>query len=110
MDAVPDFVFICYFFPSHYFLHEQMLTLTYPMVGNYGVPDRSLRDEFGLHKHFESDRIHAAALLVQVTYVARSVPVELRRLLSTRAGIIVFNRFGIRRWIYRESHGPSFFE
>lgn len=39
------------------------------MVGNYGVPDRSLRDEFGLHKHFESDRIHAAALLVQVTTV-----------------------------------------
>ena len=44
----------------------QMLTLTYPMVGNYGVPDRSLRDEFGLAKHFESDKIHASALLVQV--------------------------------------------
>ncbi len=36
------------------------------MIGNYGVPDRSLRDEFGLAKHFESDKIHAAALLVQV--------------------------------------------
>ncbi|CAM9323832.1 unnamed protein product [Hapterophycus canaliculatus] len=43
----------------------QMLTLTYPMIGNYGVPDRSLRDKFGLSKHFESDKIHAAALLVQ---------------------------------------------
>lgn len=43
-----------------------MLTLTYPMIGNYGVPDRSLRDEFGLAKHFESDKIHASALLVQV--------------------------------------------
>lgn len=43
-----------------------MLTLTYPMVGNYGVPDRALRDEFGLAKSFESDKIHAAALLVQV--------------------------------------------
>lgn len=43
-----------------------MLTLTYPMVGNYGVPDRSIRDEFGLSKGFESDKIHAAALLVQV--------------------------------------------
>lgn len=48
-----------------------MLTLTYPMVGNYGVPDRSLRDQFGLHKHFESDRIHAAALLVQVITIPR---------------------------------------
>ncbi|CAN0549084.1 unnamed protein product, partial [Ectocarpus sp. 12 AP-2014] len=35
------------------------------MIGNYGVPDRSLRDEFGLAKHFESDKIHASALLVQ---------------------------------------------
>lgn len=43
-----------------------MLTLTYPMIGNYGVPDRSLRDEFGLAKGFESDKIHASALLVQV--------------------------------------------
>lgn len=47
--------------------HEsQLLTLTYPMVGNYGVPDRALRDEFGLARGFESDRIHASALLVQV--------------------------------------------
>lgn len=36
------------------------------MIGNYGVSDRSLRDEFGLSKHFESDKIHAAALIVQV--------------------------------------------
>lgn len=36
------------------------------MIGNYGVPDRSLRDEFGLAKGFESDKIHASALLVQV--------------------------------------------
>lgn len=43
-----------------------MITLTYPMIGNYGVPDRSLRDEYGLAKGFESDKIHASALLVQV--------------------------------------------
>lgn len=43
-----------------------MLTLTYPMIGNYGVPDRKLRDEFGLAKGFESDQIHASALLVNV--------------------------------------------
>jgi carbamoyl-phosphate synthase (ammonia) len=43
----------------------QILTLTTPMVGNYGVPDRTVKDEFGLPKFFESDQIHVAGLLVQ---------------------------------------------
>jgi len=43
----------------------QILTLTQPMVGNYGVPSRTEMDEFGLPRWFESDRIHASALLVQ---------------------------------------------
>lgn len=43
----------------------QILTLTQPMVGNYGVPDRKAIDEHGLPAFFESDRIHATALLVQ---------------------------------------------
>lgn len=40
----------------------QILTLTYPLIGNYGVPGEET--EFGLLRHFESDRIHAAALIV----------------------------------------------
>ncbi|CAK9252413.1 unnamed protein product, partial [Sphagnum jensenii] len=43
----------------------QILTLTYPMVGNYGVPDPAAVDEYGLLKAFESSKIHAKALLVQ---------------------------------------------
>lgn len=43
----------------------QILTLTAPMVGNYGVPDRKTIDEYGLPKFFESDRIHAKGLIVQ---------------------------------------------
>jgi carbamoyl-phosphate synthase (ammonia) len=35
------------------------------MVGNYGVPDRSVMDEFGLPKHFESSKIHVSGLIVQ---------------------------------------------
>ena len=35
------------------------------MVGNYGVPDPDRMDEIGLPKGFESDRIHASALIVQ---------------------------------------------
>jgi carbamoylphosphate synthase small subunit len=43
----------------------QLLSLTFPMVGNYGVPDPSRMDEFGLPKGFESGKIHASALIVQ---------------------------------------------
>ncbi len=41
----------------------QILTLTYPLIGNYGVPEFQ-RDEFGLPSGFESDRIQASGLIV----------------------------------------------
>ncbi|XP_062406509.1 CAD protein isoform X1 [Sardina pilchardus] len=41
----------------------QILTLTYPLIGNYGIP-KDEDGEFGLSKWFESPRIHAAALIV----------------------------------------------
>ena len=41
----------------------QILVLTYPLVGNYGVPPFE-RDEFGLPRGFESDRIQIAGLVV----------------------------------------------
>ena len=40
----------------------QLLALTYPLIGNYGVP--SERRENGLSVFFESDRIQASALIV----------------------------------------------
>ena len=42
----------------------QLLTLTYPLVGNYGVPDTEIRDEDGIPAHFESDRIQARGLVI----------------------------------------------
>ena len=42
----------------------QILVLTFPLVGNYGVPDERERDEFGLAKHFESEQVHITALVV----------------------------------------------
>ncbi|KAG5900494.1 hypothetical protein JTB14_010905 [Gonioctena quinquepunctata] len=43
--------------------HSQILILTYPLVGNYGVPeDKS--DENGLPYFFESNKIWASALVV----------------------------------------------
>ena len=41
----------------------QLLTLTFPLVGNYGVPVDEA-DEQGLSRHFESDRLQIAGLIV----------------------------------------------
>ncbi len=41
----------------------QILVLTYPLVGNYGVPSLE-NDDFGLPFGFESSRIQAAGLIV----------------------------------------------
>jgi len=41
----------------------QMMTLTFPLVGNYGVPRFSI-EENGLPTFMESDRIYAAAIIV----------------------------------------------
>ncbi|KAL0086645.1 hypothetical protein F4703DRAFT_1941887 [Phycomyces blakesleeanus] len=44
----------------------QILVLTFPLVGNYGVPDRKVMDEIleGIPKYFESSEIHVAGLIV----------------------------------------------
>jgi carbamoylphosphate synthase small subunit len=42
---------------------RQILVLTYPLIGNYGIPDDK-EDEYGLPVWFESAEIHAAALIV----------------------------------------------
>jgi len=42
----------------------QILVLTYPLIGNYGVPSEDELDQYGLHKYFESDAIQVRALIV----------------------------------------------
>ena len=42
----------------------QILVLTFPLIGNYGVPDTNITDEYGLPKYFESRQIHIAGLVV----------------------------------------------
>ncbi|KAJ1674968.1 Carbamoyl-phosphate synthase, partial [Spiromyces aspiralis] len=44
----------------------QILIITYPLVGNYGVPDREAMDPLlkDLPAYFESSKIHIAALIV----------------------------------------------
>lgn len=41
----------------------QILVLTYPLIGNYGVPDES-RDEYKMKRFFESDEIQIRGLVV----------------------------------------------
>src|SRR5664280_1432587 len=41
----------------------QILVLTYPLVGNYGVPDTSLEQD-QLLKYFESEKIHVTGLAI----------------------------------------------
>jgi carbamoyl-phosphate synthase small subunit len=40
----------------------QILVLTYPIIGNYGVPDNL--SEHNLMKHFESDNLHIQGLVI----------------------------------------------
>ncbi|MBU1992845.1 glutamine-hydrolyzing carbamoyl-phosphate synthase small subunit, partial [Patescibacteria group bacterium] len=41
----------------------QILVLTYPLIGNYGVP-KEIKDKEGIKKFFESDEIHVKGLIV----------------------------------------------
>ena len=41
----------------------QILVITYPLIGNYGVPSDD-KDEFGLLKYFESSKIQIDALII----------------------------------------------
>ena len=40
----------------------QILTLTYPIIGNYGVPAPKVED--GLHKYYESYALHISGLII----------------------------------------------
>lgn len=42
----------------------QILVLTYPLVGNYGVPDDRILDTLGLPLHFESSKIQVTGLII----------------------------------------------
>ena len=41
----------------------QILTFTYPMIGNYGVPNLE-RDKYGLLKYFEGENISVSGVVV----------------------------------------------
>ena len=42
----------------------QILVLTYPLIGNYGVPDEADLDDLGLPRFMESNQVHIAGLVV----------------------------------------------
>ena len=42
---------------------KQILILTYPCIGNYGIPSYA-RDKNGILKYFESEKIHISGLII----------------------------------------------
>jgi carbamoyl-phosphate synthase small subunit len=42
----------------------QILCMTYPLIGNYGVPSKEIKDEYGLPKYFESENIQVKGLII----------------------------------------------
>ncbi|HKR57720.1 MAG TPA: glutamine-hydrolyzing carbamoyl-phosphate synthase small subunit [Candidatus Nitrosopolaris sp.] len=50
----------------------QILCLTYPSIGNYGVPGMGEVDDFGLPRFFESDKIQVKGLLIHELSVVGS--------------------------------------
>lgn len=42
----------------------QIVCITYPLIGNYGVPSKKILDSYGLPKYFESDKIQVKGLLI----------------------------------------------
>ena len=42
----------------------QILMLTYPLIGNYGVPDTKKLDKNGINKYIESDKIQIKGLII----------------------------------------------
>ena len=41
---------------------NQILTLTYPLIGNYGVPDDTVKEDGMLSKWLESNKVQAFLL------------------------------------------------
>lgn len=42
---------------------EQILTFTYPLIGNYGIPSETLNKQ-GFFEYFESEKIHVSGIVV----------------------------------------------
>ncbi len=53
---------------------RQILCLTFPLVGNYGVPDEKVIDEYGILTYMESNKVHVAALVVRPSTPLRHPP------------------------------------
>jgi len=57
----------------------QILTFTYPLIGNYGVPS-NLKDRWGIPIYFESDKIQVSAIVVSELCKNPSHPTSVKSL------------------------------
>uniref|UniRef100_A0A7S2K1Q6 ATP-grasp domain-containing protein n=1 Tax=Zooxanthella nutricula TaxID=1333877 RepID=A0A7S2K1Q6_9DINO len=72
----------------------QILVMTYPLIGNYGVPGDET-DEFGLPRHFEGERIYPSAVIVSEYSFSASHYLATRTLSSWLASKGVPGIFGV---------------
>jgi carbamoyl-phosphate synthase small subunit len=58
----------------------QILVMSYPLIGNYGVPSYNLTDQWGLPKYFESGNIQIKGLVVSELCIYPSHPYSVKSL------------------------------
>ena len=58
----------------------QILVMSYPLIGNYGVPSYNLTDQWGLPKYFESGNIQIKGLVVSELCTYPSHPYSVKSL------------------------------
>ena len=99
----------------------QILTFTYPLMGNYGVPDYGARDGYGLHRFFESDGIKVRGVVVQEACPAPSHWASKRTLgewlssegvpgiegIDTRALVTKLREFGVMMGVIATGSAPE---
>ena len=77
----------------------QILCLTYPLIGNYGVPSMDDIDEFGLPRFFESDKIQVKGLIIHDLSIAARPDGSLEPVIGTPA-------YRSCRWTLGSTPGP----
>ncbi|CAK9441032.1 uncharacterized protein LODBEIA_P49010 [Lodderomyces beijingensis] len=88
----------------------QILCFTQPLIGNYGVPSSTERDEFGLLKYMESPKIQCAGIVVGDVALEYShwTAVESLQQWCTRNGIAAITGVDTRELVsYLRDKGSS---
>ena len=99
----------------------QILTFTYPLIGNYGVPPYASLDEFGVSRFFESESVKVRGVVVQEACSIPSHWASVRNLsdwlrsegipgiqsVDTRALVTKLREFGVMMGVVATGSSPD---